>query len=49
MTLDEAIQGGERDPQKLFELVRPSKRSELLRVLEHLLGVFFPWMEPVDW
>ncbi len=48
MTLDEMLQGGERDINRILERTKPTAFERVVYVLQTAAGLFFPWMLPVS-
>jgi len=48
MTLDQTLQGGEKDIEKIIAILRPDRKETVLLFFQYLLSQIFPWMEPEE-
>lgn len=46
LTADQAVQGLEKNVDRVVEYTEPSSFDTARRGVQHVLGVFFPWMQP---
>ncbi len=46
LTPEEAIQGGDRNLERVVQNSKLSTADNVVRGAKHVLGVFFPWMQP---
>lgn len=48
LTLDQAVQGGERNLKVLIERTKPTTRTVVKEGAQQVLVAIFPWMEPTS-